>query len=231
MDFILGLVAFICLAGFVIGLIKPSLVKMPSRKKSCAVFGVTFFAASFMGAYFFPPDSEKSVEKEDVKQAAESQTAAVSVFKFSKVTLGEYKKSAAHERHEMVDEYVRFQSIPLSAKDDFYACMSEHSVRKSEDLNLEKVLGWCNASYTSDPQSLSAMINLDAFFKNFSPWDGSYRPLEKAIKQSMNDDSSYKHVSTTYRLQLDKDPHAVVNTTFRGTNEYGGVVKQTVSVR
>lgn len=47
----------------------------------------------------------------------------------------------------------------------------------------------------------------------------------------MNDDSSYKNVSTAYHLILNKDPHAVVKTTFRGTNTYGGVVKQTVAAR
>lgn len=47
----------------------------------------------------------------------------------------------------------------------------------------------------------------------------------------MNDDSSYKHVSTTYRLLLGSDSHAVVKTTFRGTNAYGGVVKQMVAAR
>ena len=74
-------------------------------------------------------------------------------------------------------------------------------------------------------------INLDVFQGNFSGWDGSYRPLEKLIKASMNDDSSYKHVSTVYHLILNKDPHAIVKTTFRGTNAYGGMVKQTVAAR
>ncbi|MNE67328.1 hypothetical protein D3C80_1629270 [compost metagenome] len=73
--------------------------------------------------------------------------------------------------------------------------------------------------------------NLDAFQGNFSGWDGSYRPLEKLIKKSMNDDSSYKHVETVSHLVLGKDPHAVVKTTFKGTNAYGGVVTQTVSAR
>lgn len=55
--------------------------------------------------------------------------------------------------------------------------------------------------------------------------------IEKLIKDNMNDDSSYKHVSTVYHLVLNKDPHAIVKTTFRGTNAYGGVVKQTISAR
>lgn len=78
---------------------------------------------------------------------------------------------------------------------------------------------------------MAEYTNLDAFQKNFSGWDGSYRPLEKLIKKSMNDDSSYKHVETMSHLVLGKNPHAIVKTTFRGTNAYGGVVKQTVTGR
>ncbi len=78
---------------------------------------------------------------------------------------------------------------------------------------------------------MNNIINLDAFQGDFSGWDGSYRPLDKLIKARMNDNSSYKHVSTAYHLILYKDPHAIVKTTFRGTNAYGGVVKQTIAAR
>lgn len=59
----------------------------------------------------------------------------------------------------------------------------------------------------------------------FSGWDGSYRALEEMILKTMHDDSSYKHVKTTYRLALNqKPPYAIVKTQFKGTNTYGGVV-------
>ena len=109
--------------------------------------------------------------------------------------------------------------------------MSEYTFTKDDALKLGDVLGWCFNDFERDPKSLNSRINLDAFKDNFSGWDGSYRPLEKLIKASMNDDSSYKHVETVYHLILNKDPHAIVKTTFRGTNAYGGVVKQTVAAR
>ncbi len=34
----------------------------------------------------------------------------------------------------------------------------------------------------------------------FSAWDGSYAPLVKEIKSSMNDPSSFDHESTTWTL-------------------------------
>jgi len=60
----------------------------------------------------------------------------------------------------------------------------------------------------------------------FSLWDGSHTKLTKAIKASMNDPSSYEHVSTTYH-----DPpgdRLVITTTFRGKNAFGAVVTTTM---
>ncbi len=62
----------------------------------------------------------------------------------------------------------------------------------------------------------------------FSGWDGSYRPLEKIIKASMNDPDSYKHVETKYS---DLGEYLIVETTFRGKNAFGGVVKNSVRAK
>jgi hypothetical protein len=59
----------------------------------------------------------------------------------------------------------------------------------------------------------------------FSGWDGSHRNLEKVIKDSMNDPSSYDHVETR---SWDRGDHLVVKTTFRGKNAFGAVVKNSV---
>lgn len=59
----------------------------------------------------------------------------------------------------------------------------------------------------------------------FSSWDGSHRNLERLIKKSMNDPDSYEHDSTSY---LDRKDHLLVQTSFRGKNAFGGVVKNTV---
>ena len=62
----------------------------------------------------------------------------------------------------------------------------------------------------------------------FSAWDGSHRGLTKAIKASMNDPDSYKHVETVY---WDREDHLVVKTTFRGKNAFGGVVANWVKAK
>ena len=62
----------------------------------------------------------------------------------------------------------------------------------------------------------------------FSKWNGAHQNLERAIKDSMNDPGSYVHVKTVY---WDQGDHLVVQTTFRGKNAFGGVVKNTVKAK
>ena len=228
MEGLIVFVALVSVVAFFIGLIKPQWVRMPSRMGSSVIYGIIFICASMLGAALYPTEHKNSVVESEPKVEAPK---APAVFEHADLKLVEYRRKSQADRHEIVSDYVRFKGIPASDGDGFYACLSQYSITKSEELPLGEVLGWCDASYQKDPKSMTEYTNLDAFQKNFSGWDGSYRPLEKLIKQSMNDDSSYKHVETVSHLVLGKDPHAIVKTTFRGTNAYGGVVKQTVAAR
>ena len=66
----------------------------------------------------------------------------------------------------------------------------------------------------------------DLIATQFSPWDHSHRGLTAFIKASMNDPSSYDHVSTRF---VDMGTHLVVTTTFRGKNGFGALVKNSVT--
>ena len=61
----------------------------------------------------------------------------------------------------------------------------------------------------------------DKIKNQFSVWNGSHKGVTSAIKRSMNDPDSYKHVDTRY---VDKGDHIMVYTSFRGKNAFGGVV-------
>lgn len=225
LELILSFISFFALMAFVLGLIKPQWVRMPSRKRSSAIYGFSFLFVGMLSASLYPsPRQEVAVKSEVVEERP-------AVFEHGDLKLVEYRRKPQADRHEIVSDYVKFKGIPASDGDGFYACLSEYSITKSEELPLGEVLGWCDAGYQKDPKSMVEYTNLDAFQKNFSGWDGSYRPLEKLIKQSMNDDSSYKHVETMSHLILGRDAHAVVKTRFKGTNAYGGIVTQTVSAR
>jgi hypothetical protein len=64
--------------------------------------------------------------------------------------------------------------------------------------------------------------------RQFNPWDGSHRALEKAIKETMNDPDSYKHVETRYG---DRGDYLTLVTKIRGKNAFGGVITSTVRAR
>lgn len=59
----------------------------------------------------------------------------------------------------------------------------------------------------------------------FSAWSGSHKELEKYIKSSMHDPSSYEHQHTSYIENGDK---LTITTSFRGRNSYGAIVLETV---
>ncbi|HAI0063218.1 TPA: hypothetical protein IBK74_003615 [Escherichia coli] len=229
MDTVIAFLSLALFIAFIVGLIKPSLVRMPSRKRSSAVYLGGCLALGLIGSILWPTKTSQPIAKNDAPEVVAAPTAPV--FEHADKTLKEYRNESKENRHKIVNSYVGLKNVPVSATDAFYACMSEFSFTKDDALKVGDVLGWCFNNFESDPNSLNNKINLDTFEGNFSGWDGSYRPLEKLIKASMNDDSSYKHVETVYHLILNKDPHAIVKTTFRGTNAYGGVVKQTVAAR
>lgn len=208
MDTVIAFLSLALFIAFIVGLIKPSFVRMPNRKRSIAVYLGGCLVLGVIGSILWPNEKSQPVAKTDVP--ALKAEPAKSTFEYADKTLKDYRNESKETRHDIVKGYVDFKGVPVSSAD---------------------ALGWCFNDFEKEPQSLNNKINLDAFQGNFSRWDGSYRPLEKMIKASMNDNSSYKHVSTVYHLVLNKDSHAIVKTTFRGTNAYGGVVKQTVAAR
>ena len=229
MDTVIAFLSLALFIAFIVGLIKPSLVRMPNRKRSSTVYLGGCLALGVIGSILWPSKNSQPVAQTNAP--AVKTEPVTPAFEYSDLTRIEYRNEPKQTRHDIVKGYVAYKGVSASSADAFYACMSEYTFTKDDALTLGDVLGWCFNDFEKDPQSLNNKINLDAFQGNFSGWDGSYRPLEKLIKASMNDDSSYKHVSTVYHLILNKDPHAIVKTTFRGTNAYGGVVKQTVAAR
>ncbi|OKP03942.1 hypothetical protein [Xenorhabdus eapokensis] len=192
-------------------------VKNPGITKLESALGIAIIVAIGIGIYHF-------ISADDEKQPEFSE--------YANETLKNYREKPQKTRKEIVDSYITAKHIEKSNTDVFYNCLSQMSYTKSPDLKLGEVLGWCYVDFNKNPNSLDDRINLDTFVANFSGWDGSYRPLEKMIKKTMHDDSSYKHVSTTYRLALNKQPpYAIVQTIFKGTNSYGGVVQQSIKAK
>ena len=68
----------------------------------------------------------------------------------------------------------------------------------------------------------------DKINRQFSPWDGSHRKLERFVKDRMNDPSSFDHVKTTY---ADKGSYLLVQMTYRGTNSFGALILTQITAK
>lgn len=229
MDTLIACISLVLFFAFVVGLIKPGLVRMPNRLLSSITYLGASLVLAVVGSKLYPTEKPQA-ELQGVASEPVTQSAPES-FDYAEKILSEYRREPKAKRHAIVNDYLVNKSIPASAADGFYACLSEYTFTKNGELKLGDVLGWCLNDYEKDRDSLSRKINFDVFLDNFSGWDGSYRPLENLIKDNMDNSSSYKHISTVYHVILNEDPHAIVKTTYREKNSYGGIVKQTTAAR
>jgi len=104
---------------------------------------------------------------------------------------------------------------------------------KSESPNVE---GWVSELFVTNEKPTKEQLKAvedakereDKIKRQFSVWDGSHHKLNELIKKAMNDPGSYQHVETNY---FDMKDHLIVNTTFRGKNAFGALIKNTVKAK
>ncbi len=225
------ILAILSLLAFVLGLIKPKIVKMPNRKKA-TIFYLNVCLVMVILTVVLIPDVKNEPQAPQDQQAEKVIETVVSKpkipeFKYPQMSLKEYRNEAQSTRQDIVKNYLESVSFDDSHFDIFYSCLSQMSYTKNTDLKLGEVLGWCKADFDRSASALNDRVNLDNFVSKFSSFDGSYRPLEKQIKNDMNDRESYSHEETSYWIHLnEKPPVATVVTTFTGKNLYNATVKQ-----
>ncbi|MDH3976456.1 MAG: hypothetical protein OEV42_19500 [Deltaproteobacteria bacterium] len=137
---------------------------------------------------------------------------------------------AAKRKKEQTEQILKnLRSIPATDleknKNLYQQLASLHPDNKSYKVKYDAYLKKIQAQ--KEKQRIAAERK-DQIENQFSAWDGSHRSLEKAIKSSMNDPSSYEHVKTVY---WDKKSHLVVLTTFRGKNAFGALVKNSIKAK
>lgn len=91
-------------------------------------------------------------------------------------------------------------------------------------------IGLFSSNDSSEPAApkTSGELRKERIERGFSAWDGSHLALTRIIKKSMNDPDSYEHDKTVY---VDKGDHLIVQTTFRGKNAFGGVVRNSIMAK
>ena len=134
MDTVIAFLSLALFIAFIVGLIKPSLVRMPSRKRSSAVYLGGCLALGVIGSILWPTEKTQPVAKTDVP--AVKAEPATPTFEYADKTLKEYRNEPKETRHEIVKNYVGFKGVQASATDVFYACMSEYTFTKDDALKL-----------------------------------------------------------------------------------------------
>lgn len=187
------------------------------------------------------PTPEELAERQKIAQEKEQKEKEVKeqeqLNEIANMDLAAYAKASDSKKIEILKFLIEKSSL-LNEHDleNVRLFMSEMSQTKNENLKITDVFTWAENEKKNNPKKFSEHVDLLFFMKDFSAWDGSYRPLEKLIKQNMNDPDSYDHSKTMYSFVLHSDkksfsPYANVSTEFRGKNAFGGVVKQIVKAR
>lgn len=117
MSSLISLVAFVLFVAFIIGLIKPSLVKMPNRKRSSAIFLGGFLALAVVNAVLGGTDGSQQVAKNDSTKVPVEPVKKV--FKYGDMSLKEYRNELKETRHKIVTNYIDFKGLPSGADDAF----------------------------------------------------------------------------------------------------------------
>lgn len=117
MDTVIAFLSLALFIAFIIGLIKPSLVRMPNRKRSSAVYLGGCLALGVIGSILWPTEKGQPVAKNDVPTVKAEP--ATPTFEYADKTLKEYRNEPKETRHEIVKDYVGFKSVPASSADVF----------------------------------------------------------------------------------------------------------------
>lgn len=182
-------------------------------------------------AYF---EANKAAVLQDITSKVQAGQAAEALAIANKYALVSKDPDLARAKRIVEFEDARAQlkneaSLPLAKRAALYKTLAEFDpsnrlfALESEDLNaqLEK-----EQKIERETKQRAAAIEQrkQAIQQQFSSWDGSHRNVEAAVKRSMKNPDSYKHVETRYS---DDGKNLVIITTVRGTNSFGAVVPST----
>lgn len=100
MDTVIAFLSLALFIAFIVGLIKPSLVRMPNRKRSSAVYLGGCLALGVIGSILWPTEKSQTVAKADVPEVKAEPTTPT--FEYADKTLKEYRNEPKETRHDIV---------------------------------------------------------------------------------------------------------------------------------
>lgn len=104
-----------------------------------------------------------------------------------------------------------------------------NEIKKKEQEKFDKLPQHMKDSIIEIKEVEKAQYEKDKVIKSqFMPRSGEHIKLAKFIKKNMKNPKSYEHVTTHYN---EYDDYLIVETTYRGTNSFGGVVPATLKAK
>ncbi len=148
-------------------------------------------------------------------------------------TLQDAKALSLQTLNEIASDFVKINTIDKTYDKKFYNCLGQLLYDKDESYTVDKILGMCKQDYDLSHGEMKDYINTANLMVDFSPWNGSYKPLENYIKNNLKDPSSYEHVKTMYGLVYygTDRPYMNVKTVYRGKNSFGAIITETTSIK
>lgn len=111
-----------------------------------------------------------------------------------------------------------------------YDCLGSLIYTKKSDAPFKETLQICKDEYKANTNAI--YYNESWLRKEFSPWNGSYLPLEKIIQKYTKEAKSYQHLKTSSQMNItDKRPHMFVSIDFRAANIDGYMLDRTMEAK
>lgn len=209
-------------------------IKLPTWGK------VVIVCCLFVLVGIFEQNNEKKeIIKEYKKNRAEIITAITEAFENKDYAFIVEKADKYSEATAKDEEFNKIADVARQKQEmkDLTNWMLAEYEKPIENINYDKMFeGFARLTefdptldFTEDIQDLKvAKKEADKINKRkvsilnqFNVYDGSHKGLQEMVVNSMNDPSSYEHVSTKY---IDKGDHISVTTSFRGKNAFGAIV-------
>jgi len=141
--------------------------------------------------------------------------------------LNQPKKDNTNSTMSKAETVTERETVPLTAEEIAII----ESIQADEDIKKVEAEARKVAKEAEDKVIAAEAIAMGEYKSwidsQFSAWDGSCKPLVALVKKNMNDDGSFEHVETTYK-DSGQGIGFTVYMTYRGTNKFGGVVKNSV---
>lgn len=132
------------------------------RAKSFKFFGAAV-ATFVVGVAISPGPTGTPEERRAAAAAAAQADQRAEAEKIGAMTIEAFMKASAEDRTDIVEVLATGVAAPDAARPDFISCLGDYAPKKSPDLTVAKVFGWCEAERINAPEKFSNHFNdLDA---------------------------------------------------------------------